>query len=102
MQRYDVSAEVQNFLQSATGRYGPLICQVLVHRIAGEASRSELDMLAQPLKKIISCQQSAKAWLADALNSSTFPSQRVSQDDKRIWLNKIMRYNRAAVARCRV
>lgn len=102
MQRYDLSAEAQNFLHSATERYGPLLCEVLVHRIAGEASRSELDMLSQPLRKIIFCQESAKAWLSDALNSRTFPSQRVNQDEKRIWLNKIMRYNKAVEAHRRV
>lgn len=102
MQRHDVSAEVQNFHQSATSRYGPHICQILVHRIAGEASRSELDVLAQSLKKIISSQQSAKAWLSDALNSSTFPSQKVNQDDKRIWLSKIMRYKKGVVEHRRV
>ncbi len=73
------------------GRYGPLVCQVLVHKIAGEASRSELDVLAEPLRKIIFYQQSAKAWLSDALNSDTFPSQKVNQMEKRIWLIKIMR-----------
>ncbi len=80
-------------------RYGPFITEILVQRIAGEASRSELDMLAQPLRKIVTFQPSARAWLSDALNSNAFPSQKVNQDDKRIWLNKIMRYIKAGFGR---
>lgn len=79
------------------GRYGPLVCQVLVHNIAGEASRSELDVLAEPLKKIVFSQQSAKAWLSDALNGDTFPSQKVNEAEKRMWLIKIVRWGQAVM-----
>ena len=74
------------------GRYGPLVCQALVNKIAGQASRSELDEVAEPLKKIVFCQPSAKVWLSHALNGISSTDQRVGQSDKTRWLQKILRY----------
>ncbi len=83
------------------GRYGPLVCRVLVNKVAGEASRSELDDLAEPLKKMIFSQPSAKLWLSDALNGDSFPSQKVNPSEKSVFLQRIMRYDRKYLAfRC--
>ena len=92
--RYDLSEEVTSFHQAALGQYGPLVCQILVNKFAGEASRSELDELAEPLKKMVFCQPSAKMWLSNALNGDNFPSQKVGRPEKSVWLQKIMRYDR--------
>lgn len=71
--------------------YGPPLSTVLIVNIGGVAPRSELDMLAEPLKKMVRGQAGAKKWLADALASETFPSQLVTPTDKRIWLQKIIK-----------
>ena len=71
--------------------YGPLLSQALMRNIGGEAARSELDVIAEPLKKLIFKQPNSKAWLNEALFSDTFPSQSVGSEEKRIWLQKVMK-----------
>ncbi|KAI4213709.1 MAG: hypothetical protein LQ351_003675 [Letrouitia transgressa] len=71
--------------------YGPRFCHALIQEIGGEASRSELDTLAEPLKKMVFAQVSAKAWLSNALLSNDFPSQKIGDNEKRLWLEKIMK-----------
>ena len=93
MQRYDISEELANFLRAVMDRYGAIVARVLVNKFAGEASRSELDELAEPLKKMVFCQPAAKRWLEDALNADTFPSRKVGPTEKRVWLQKIIRYD---------
>ena len=83
-----------NFIQAVMQHHGPLICQILTWKIAGEAARSELEELAEPLKRMVFCQPYAKAWLSDALYSQDFPSTKVSAANKRVWLQKIMAYVR--------
>ena len=69
---------------------GPLVTQSLVQNIGGNASRSELDKLSEPLKKLVQ-QLHSKAWLEQALFSEAFPSSYVSPEDKAIFLRKIIR-----------
>ena len=80
-------------MRAVTQRYGPLVAEIVVNKIAGLASRSELDELAEPLKKMVFFQPSAKVWLMDALHSDKFPSQRVNPAEKAVWLQKIMKYD---------
>ena len=83
--------DVAMFVAAVTEQYGPQLCHILVRKIGGEAARSELDVLAEPLKKLIFAQPQAKLWLSDALSSKDFPSQKVGPTEKRIWLQKIIR-----------
>lgn len=71
--------------------YGPLLSQALMRNIGGQAARSELDVVAEPLKKMVFKQPGSKAWLDEALFSDTFPSQSVGPEEKRIWLQKVMK-----------
>ena len=71
-------------------QYGSQVCDVLVRQIGGEAQRSELEILAEPLKKLVFSQPMAKQWLTTALESSTFPSTKVSLEERRFWLQKVM------------
>lgn len=70
---------------------GPLIAQSLVQNIGGNASRSELDRLSEPLKKLVVQQARAKTWLEQALYSESFPSPHVSPEDRTLFLKKIIR-----------
>lgn len=79
------------FVASVTQQYGPPLCQILVRNIGGEAARSELDVLSEPLKKLIFAQPQAKMWLSNALSSKDFPSQKVGTVEKRVWLQKILK-----------
>ncbi len=91
MQKYDVPETVEMMTRNVLDEYGPKLSQALVRNLGGEAARSELDTLAEPLKKLISAQPKAKTWLLDALFSDTFPSQNVGPVEKRMWLQKIMK-----------
>jgi hypothetical protein len=70
---------------------GLLVTQSLVQNIGGNASRSELDKLSEPLKKLVVQQVRAQVWLEQTLFSESFPSTRVSGQDKGIFLKKIIR-----------
>lgn len=91
MQNRELSEESQNVVYDIMQRYGSQLSYVLIMNIGGGASRSDLDVLAEPLKKLVSLHPRAKAWLTEALWSESFPSQKVSESDKRIWLQKIIK-----------
>ena len=69
---------------------GPLFCQILMQNIGGNASRSELDKLSDPLKKLVTQQPGAQSWLDQALSNASFPSSQVTPQDKTLFLKKIM------------
>ncbi|KAI4177772.1 MAG: hypothetical protein LQ343_000236 [Gyalolechia ehrenbergii] len=91
LQRYELSADLQAMVDSILERYGPQAALVIIHNISGEAARSELETLADPLKKMVFAQPRARQWLSDALYSSTFPSSKVGDAEKRTFLQQIMR-----------
>ena len=78
------------FVTAVIQQYGPRLCHIIVRNVGGEAARSELDLLAEPLKKLVFAQPQAKIWLSNALSSEDFPSQKVGSTEKRIWLQKII------------
>lgn len=91
VQRYELDTEEATSLQAtALQQYGPMLCQILIHSIAGEVPRSSLDSMADPLKKVIFAQPQAKQWLSAALDHPNFPSQKVDATQKRVWLQKVM------------
>lgn len=71
---------------------GPLLCQSLARNIGGNASRSELDKLSEPLKKLFNRHPKAKQWLEAGLNDPSFPSTKVSQSEKAVFVKKVARY----------
>ena len=77
--------------RNVMSEYGPKLTHAMVQNFGGEAARSELDTLAEPLKRLVAAQPMAKTWLSEALFNETFPSQKVGPTDKRMWLQKIMR-----------
>ncbi|KAK0738570.1 armadillo-type protein [Schizothecium vesticola] len=58
---------LSHIIASAMTTLGPLFCRALVRNIGGHASRSELDKLADPLKRLVTQQPGAQAWLQRAL-----------------------------------
>lgn len=71
--------------------YGPRLSHILIMNFGGIAARSDLESLAEPLKKMVHNQANAKDWLATALASEGFPSQLVTLADRKIWLQKIIK-----------
>lgn len=79
-------------MDSALQQLGPLLAQALIYNIGGNASRSELDRLAEPLKKLVVRGVQSKSWLEAALLRDEFPSNKVSAGDKKVFLQKIVKY----------
>lgn len=71
---------------------GPLLSQSLARNIGGAASRSELDKLSEPLKKLVNRYPKAKEWLEGGLSHPTFPSSKVTPEDKSMFVKKLIRY----------
>lgn len=75
---------------NAMAHLGPLFARTLVQNIGGNAARSELDKLSDPLKKLVTNQPAAQAWLEQALFDESFPSTLVTAEDKMVFLKKII------------
>lgn len=71
---------------------GPALAQSLTRNIGGNASRSELDRLSEPIKKLISRFPLARTWLEAGLNDPSFPSAKISSEQKAIFIKKLTRY----------
>ncbi|KAI9660811.1 MAG: hypothetical protein M1829_006463 [Trizodia sp. TS-e1964] len=71
--------------------FGPLLSIALIKNIGGGASRSELDTLAGPLRRLVTRQIAAKSWLENALfNESNIQLQNVTSSQKRVFLQTII------------
>lgn len=90
--KYD-SQELNDVAQQAMQMLGPLLSRTLARNLGGNASRSELDKLSEPLKKLVSRYPMAKSWLEAGLTHETFPSTKVTPQDKSMFLKKIIRYS---------
>ena len=83
---------LQDSIDSAWQELGPLLTEALVFNIGGDAARSDLDKLCDPLKKLIVRQLRSKSWLEAALLAENFPSNKVTAKDKAVFLQKLLRY----------
>lgn len=70
---------------------GPLLGQSLARNFGGNASRSELDRLSEPLKKLVRYPK-AKEWLQAGLSHASFPSSRITCEQKNLFVQKVIRY----------
>lgn len=82
--------DTQSAINSAIEHLGPILAHTLIQNIGGKASRSELDKLSDPLKKLVVQHAAAKHWLEVALNDASFPSDKVSHDEKALFLKKVI------------
>ncbi|KFX90214.1 hypothetical protein V490_06567 [Pseudogymnoascus sp. VKM F-3557] len=82
--------DLQRSIDTALEHLGPMIADALIYNISGNAARSELDKVCDPLKKFVARHRSSKAWLESALSGDNFVSDRVSDGEKRAFLQKIM------------
>jgi len=60
--------------------------------MGGDAARSDLDKLCDPLKKLVVRQLRSRNWLEAALLADNFPSTKATSKDKAVFLQKLMRY----------
>ncbi|KAI1094600.1 ARM repeat-containing protein [Rostrohypoxylon terebratum] len=80
----------QNMVNNAITYLGPKLAESLIQNIGGKAARSELDKLSDPLKKLVVQHAQARQWLEAALQDPSFPSDKVSAEDKELFLKKII------------
>jgi hypothetical protein len=70
---------------------GPLVTLTLVRNIGGNASRSELDRVSEPLRKLAALHPSTNAWMRAALFHPDFPGGSISDKEKLAFLQKVLR-----------
>lgn len=80
---------IQESINEVMGQLGPLLAEALIFNIGGNAARSELDKVTEPLKKLVVCQVRAKTWLASALRSLQI--DRISDSEKSVFLQKLIK-----------
>ncbi|CAH0042958.1 unnamed protein product [Clonostachys solani] len=77
-------------VSQAMATLGPLLCQCIARNIGGNAARSELDKVAEPLKRMVNRYPETKLWLELGLNHPSFPSSKVTLEQKNMFLKKII------------
>lgn len=82
---------MQAGFENAFEHLGPLLARSLVRNIGGNASRSELDKLSEPLKKLVVQHPRAKQWLEAGLVDPSFSSAYVTETDKTTFLKKVIK-----------
>ncbi|KAI1781451.1 ARM repeat-containing protein [Hypoxylon cercidicola] len=82
--------DTQSIINNAMTYLGPQLSRSLIQNIGGRASRSELDKLSDPLKKLVTQHVNARQWLEAALQDPAFPSDKVLPEDKILFLKKII------------
>ena len=87
----DQPAPIQSAVNEVMQHLGPLLAEALMIGLGGEAARSEVDVLAEPLRKMAFKQPRAKMWLEAALNQPSFPSDKVDASGKRVFVQKVLR-----------
>ena len=69
---------------------GPTLAKKLCWAIGGGCSRSEIEVLADPLRKLVTRQVRSKMWLTEALKPEGFPTENLGERDKRLFVEKVM------------
>ncbi|KAM7199107.1 Armadillo-type fold [Naviculisporaceae sp. PSN 640] len=77
-------------------RLGPLVAQTLVDNVGGDAYRSEIVKVGEPLRKLIMNHVHAQQWLQAALFREDFPATNIGADAKMLFLKKIVGLRGAA------
>jgi hypothetical protein len=83
-------AKISGAQSQAMDTLGPLLCESLGRNIGGNAARSELDKLSEPLKKLVVRYPSSKTWLEAGLSHSSFPSPHVTEEQKSLFVKKLV------------
>lgn len=92
LQNYSLQPDLGAIHDQTIDALGPKVCKAIIFQIGGNAERSQLGTLAEPLKKLVFHRSlQAKRWIHQALSDPYFPSEKVNDDDKRLWLQKIMK-----------
>jgi hypothetical protein len=78
----------QDHLDEVLMHFGPRLAAALIHQVAGNATRTDLDWYAEPLKAFCTRHVQTKKWLEAALMENDFPAQ-VSPEVRRRFLKQL-------------
>ena len=84
--------DLQDSINSAIQHLGPLLAKALIYNIGGNASRSELEKVSEPLRKLVVSQVQSKSWLDCALRGDGFDGEKVPMKDRLVFLQKVIKY----------
>lgn len=87
----NLSPPLQTSIDEILAHFGPLLAEALVYNITGNAARSELDKVSDPLKKLVVRQVKSKSWLENALFRNDPQGGALKEGDKRAFLQRIIR-----------
>lgn len=60
--------------------------------LGGGCQRSEIDTMTEPLRKLVVRQAKAKSWLLAAFAKDGISGPNVSDNDKRLFVDKVIRF----------
>lgn len=85
-------SDTQARLNEIVAAYGPSLSLSLMRQIGGLCQRSELDVICEPLKALVTSCAASKQWLEAALISPSFPAVQPSVDEaaKRMFLQQLV------------
>lgn len=69
---------------------GPALSRSLIRNVGGNAARSQLDKISDPLKRLVVQHVDARHWLEAALNDPLFPGEKATTADKAAFLKKVI------------
>ncbi|KAK3715372.1 member of the karyopherin-beta [Vermiconidia calcicola] len=85
-----ISEDAQQRINQVMSSYGQQLVYSLLHQIRGQAQRSELDYVCEPLKALLLHQSGTQTWLQSALADERFAIPRVTMNDRAMFLRQIM------------
>ncbi|KYK55909.1 Armadillo-type fold protein [Drechmeria coniospora] len=81
---------LQQAVKTSMKTLGPPLVLSLSKNIGGNASRSELDKLSEPVKKLVIRYTGAKEWLQSGLGHPSFPSDKISPEQKALFVERVI------------
>ncbi|KAH8170791.1 hypothetical protein LIA77_09572 [Sarocladium implicatum] len=82
--------DVQESAATMMRTLGPMLSQALARNIGGQASRSELAKLSEPVKKLVSCYPQSKNWLETAFEDPEASGPNVTREDRSLFVKKLI------------
>ncbi|KAG6125862.1 hypothetical protein E4U22_007621 [Claviceps purpurea] len=82
--------DIQDAAKQAMETLGPLVALSIARNVGGHASRSELERLSEPIKKLVHRYPMARQWLEAGLSHHSFPSDKITPEQKSLFVKKLV------------
>lgn len=81
--------DVQQSMTQVLDAYGPRLAAALMRQFGGQAMRSDLEFLCEPLKALLLHQRQSQSWLQDGLASIIPANQAMGSEEKSKFLRQL-------------